>query len=273
MRLLRAIVITIVTLYGAATLGLYAFQRDIIYIGSHAALARPALRRPSAFRDVTVTTDDHLTLTGWYAPATAKPLTIVYFHGNGDTVGSSTPVAAPYVAAGYGFLITEYRGYAAMPGQPTEAGLYADARAFLNTLITSGVREEDIVVFGYSLGTGVATEMATEFHLRGIMLFAPYLSIAEVAQVRFPILPAAALTRDRFDSLGRISDIHVPILIANGDMDIVVPPSQGHALFTKANGPKASLFLPRAGHGDVATRAFSDFALTWLNGVAALGEK
>jgi fermentation-respiration switch protein FrsA (DUF1100 family) len=263
--------LSVVVLYVSATLGLYVFQRDLLYFPPLNYVAPLAAHAPPALRELTVRTEDGLDLKGWYAPASGKPLTIVYFHGNGDSLASAAPVAAPYIAAGYGFLVAEYRGYGGMPGSPTENGLYSDGRAYVMSLIRSGVREGDIVVFGYSLGTGVATRMATEFHLRGVMLFAPYLSIAELAQVSFPFLPAAALTRDRFDNAGRITGIHVPILIANGDWDQVVPPEQGRELFARANQPKTSLFLTNAGHGDVMAPAFTSLGLSWLAGVSGGG--
>jgi len=257
-----------VALYVVAALGFYVFQRDLLYFPSPIYTPPGAAKAPAALRELTVRTEDGLDLKGWYAPASGKTLTIVYFHGNGDSLVSAAPVAAPYIAAGYGFLVAEYRGYSGMPGRPTEVGLYADGRAYLKSLIQSGVGEGDIVVFGYSLGTGVATRMATEFQLRGVILFAPFLSIAKLAQDKFAFFPAA-LRRDRFDNAGRIYSIHVPILIANGDLDRAVPPAQGRELFARANPPKTSLFLTNAGHGDVMLPAFTNLSLSWLDALSA----
>jgi pimeloyl-ACP methyl ester carboxylesterase len=131
----------------------------------------------------------------------------VFFHGNGDRLASVAGNSAPYIGAGYGFLLVEYRGYSGMPGSPTEQGLYADARANIRKLMEAGVNEDDIILFGHSLGTGVATQMATEFHVRGLILLAPYLSIPNMAQIRFPLFPAEYITKDRFENFKKISTL------------------------------------------------------------------
>lgn len=219
-----------------------------------------------ALREFEVKTADGIDLKAWYAPATSKPFTFVFFHGNGDSLYGSSEVADPYIADGYGFLIAEYRGYSGLPGKPTEAGLYADARAYLYGLMSQGVKSESIILFGHSLGTGVATQMAEEFHVDGLILLAPYLSIPKMAQVEYPIFPVQYIALDRFENFKKIKNVHVPVLIVNGAKDEVIPPSQGKQLYDLANDPRQFYSIPNHGHNDL----FHDFAPMGLGWVKKL---
>ena len=216
-----------------------------------------------SFSELAVTTRDGISLKAWYAPATSKACTIVFFHGNGDSLATAAQIADPYINAGYGFLLTEYRGYSGLPGSPTEMGLYSDARADLQSLVTRGVDPSRILLYGHSLGTGVAVQMATEERVGGIMLLAPYLSIPKVGQVHYPFLPVEWLAKDRFDNQGKVSAICVPLLIARGTEDQIVPPSQGDALFALASEPKEFHSIQGRGHNDSFDK-FVPISLHWL---------
>ncbi|MGB9152643.1 MAG: alpha/beta hydrolase [Alphaproteobacteria bacterium] len=259
----------IIAIYFVALLGIYIFQRNILYVPSPTYTPPQAANAPKEIRELAVKTDDGIDLKGWYAPATGNHLTVVFFHGNADSLRTAAFISAPYIAAGYGFLLAEYRGYSGMPGSPTEEGLYADARAYIRSLIASGVKAEDIVLFGHSLGTGVAVQMASEFHVRGLILLAPYLSIPKMAQLRFPIFPAEYLAKDRYENFKKIPTLHMPVLIANGGKDGVIPPSQGKQLFALANEPKQFLFIPDKGHNDMFDGDFTDESLKWLRTLSA----
>jgi uncharacterized protein len=268
--LLLALLI-LLALYGGLVAYVYSIQRSLLYFPSHTYVApREALADP-ALREFPVGTADGVALKGWYAPATTKPLTLVYFHGNGDDLESAAPVGAIYIRAGYGVLIAEYRGYSGLPGTPTEAGLYADARAYVSSLIASGVNPRNIVLFGRSLGTGVAAQMATEFHAGGLILLSPYRSIPEVAKSHFWFLPVDLLMKDRFDTAGKIKSITIPTLIANGGQDQVIPPSQGRDLFAMANEPKQFYFSAPAGHNDMFGYGFAAASVEWLDRLSLAG--
>jgi len=134
--------------------------------------------------------------------------------------------------------------------------------------VAQGVNSENIILFGHSLGTGVATQMAEEFHVGGLMLLAPYASIPKLAQHKYPIYPVEYVVLDRFENDVKIGKIHVPLLIVNGANDQLVPPSQGRLLYSLANEPKEFHSLPGRGHND----AFDDFAvlsLDWANRLQA----
>lgn len=108
-----------------------------------------------------------------------------------------------------------------------------------------------MILFGHSLGTGVAAQMAEEFHVAGLMLLAPYLSIPKLAQRDFPFFPSQYLALDRFENFKKMKGIHVPVLIANGTDDQVVPPSHGEKLYDVANEPREFHSYPNRGHNDL----------------------
>jgi len=248
--------------YILGMIGLFAFQRSMLYLPSHDYVPLSEAHANKAFQEISVRTEDGLDLKGWYAPATSKPFTIVFFHGNADCSYTASPIADPYIAAGYGFLLAEYRGYSGLPGKPTENGLYADGRAYMKWLMAQGVRSENMILFGHSLGTGVAVEMAGEFPVGGVMLLAPFLSMPDVAQFHYPYLPAKYLVLDRYDNAKKIRNIHAPLLVVNGAIDEVIPPAQGKRLFDLANEPKQFQSLSGHGHND-SFDEFAPLSLDW----------
>lgn len=264
----RKLIGILVGFYVLLLIGVFVYQRSLLYFPSRSYVTLQDANANRSFTELPDRTADGLDLKAWYAPATTKPFTFVFFHGNGDCLASASEVADPYIAAGYGFLVAEYRGYSGLPGKPTEAGLYADARATLYALMARGVKSENIILFGHSLGTGVAVQMAEEFHVGGLILLAPYTSIPKMAQVEYPYLPAKYLVLDRFESDKKMRSIHVPVLIVNGTNDEVIPPSQGKQLFDSANEPREFHSIPGRGHND----AFADLApiaLAWTDRLSA----
>jgi len=261
---IRKLIGILVGFYILCLIGFFVCQRSLLYFPSHSYVTLHEADANRSFEELPARTADGLDLKAWYAPATSKPFTFVFFHGNGDCLASASEAADPYITAGYGFLVAEYRGYSGLPGKPTEAGLYADGRAYLYALMARGVKSENIILFGHSLGTGVAVQLATEFHVGGVILLAPYTSIAKMAQVEFPYFPAEYLALDRFENVKKIGNIHAPVLIVNGSNDQIIPPSQGKQLYDLANDPREFHSIPGRGHND----AFNDLApiaLSWTD--------
>ena len=268
LRILGILAGVIAGLYFLCLIAFCVFQRSFLYFPSETYVTLRDARANASFKDISVRTEDGLDLKAWYAPATSKPFTFVFFHGNGDSLSAASHIADPYIAAGYGFLVAEYRGYSGLPGKPTEAGLYADARADIKGLLAQGVRSEDIILFGHSLGAGVATQMAEEFHVGGVMLLAPFLSVPAMAQREFPYFPSKYLALDRFENVEKMKNIHAPVLIVNGANDQVVPPAQGKQLYELANEPREFHSIPDRGHND-AFGGFTALALDWASRLRA----
>jgi fermentation-respiration switch protein FrsA (DUF1100 family) len=228
--------------YLAITAMLFLFQRRLVFASSRQPIGGPADSEVPEMRPLRYPTADGLELTAWYAPSRAgaaqRQLTIVYFHGNAGTLADRAFKARFLLDRGYGMLLTGYRGYGGNPGRPSEAGVYADARAALDYLASLGVPSARTVLYGESLGTGVAVQMALERQAAALVLESPYSSLTDVAAYHYWWTPARWVLRDRFDSLAKIGRVRMPILILHGERDLTIPIRFGRRLFAAAPEPK-----------------------------------
>jgi len=245
--LLLTLAALVAAVYVAGVLTLYALQGRMVFPGD-ALRVTPAQAGVPDMAEVTVRTADGLDLLGWYrAPADPARPTVLLFHGNAESVSRRAAVARDLLDAGYGVYQAEYRGYGGNPGTPSEAGLYEDARAAMDFLERRGAR---VVLHGYSLGSGVAVQIATERRVEAMILEAPFASVVEVAARLLPVVPVRRLVRDRFESVAKIGGVRVPLLIYYGTADRVIPIDQFGRLFEAANEPKRLLAFPGADHVD-----------------------
>jgi fermentation-respiration switch protein FrsA (DUF1100 family) len=256
---------TVLIIIILAAIGLYSIvvglltwqQRRFLYVPDTSPPDLSAAGIPAA-RAVTVQTADGLDLLTWQMPAAddTQPV-VLYLHGNGGHIGYRARRLAQLNRLGWGLLLLEYRGYGGNAGNPTEPGLIADATAGYAALRASGVPAQRILLWGESLGSGIAVRLATEVNVGAVVLEAPYTSIAAIAQRRFPFVPVDWLLWDRFDLLGRIRSVHAPVLVMAGAQDTTVPPAMSQAVFAAANEPKVFWLAPNAGHnGLVEAGAF-----------------
>jgi uncharacterized protein len=237
--------------YSIVVFGLFLLQRRLLYRPSR---LRPQLAdlAPLGVREIELTTEDGLRLLSWYLPPRAGRAVIAYFHGNGGHVGHRADRLRHFARAGFGVLMAEYRGYGGNPGLPCERGLFADGAAALDFLAHTGIAPTDIVLWGESLGSGIAVYLAGWWNIAALVLEAPFISIAAAAQRHYPYVPTSMLVRDRFDSLSRIDRVTAPLLILHGERDAIVPISHGQALLNAAKAPKQGWFVPQAGHENLA---------------------
>ncbi len=182
---------------------------------------------------------------------------LVWFHGNGETAENSIDLAGVFRARGIGSVFAEYRGYGASraSGKPNEQGLYADAAAVLDALEKKGFDPKKIVLVGYSLGTGVASEMAIRKRGRALVLISPFTSIPAVAGRHAPFLPTSLLVGDKFDTLSKAARIDVPTTVIHGTDDGVVPFDMGERV---AKAIPHATFIPivGGGHADLFATAY-----------------
>lgn len=154
---------------------------------------------------------------------------LVWLHGNAENAEHVAALAPELRSRGLGSVFVEYRGYgiSRKSGKPTEQGLYADASAILDELARKGTHKDQLVLIGYSLGSGVAAEMARHQRCRALLLIAPVTSIPDIAGIYAPVLPISVLIEDRFDTLAKASEITVPTTIIHGTRDEIVPFEHG----------------------------------------------
>jgi len=255
-----------VTVYLMVLTILFFMQRQMLF---HRTTAAPMLNDATLVerRDIVcLTTADGLNLSSWYFRARrAGAPTILFLHGNAGDIGNHLPFARFLIDAGYGVLALEYRGYGGNPGSPSETGLYDDARAAFAFLQQQGIPNQRIVLFGESLGTGVAVEMASEHRVAAMVLRSPYTSMVDVAALQFPYLPVRWLVRDRFDVLPKIGASHAPLFVFHGEVDTLIPIDLGKRLFDAAPEPKSWLTILGVGHNDVQTPAAEHAVLEFLS--------
>lgn len=256
-------VITLILTYLILCTAITLEQRALMYFPDRSAFVPTEWGMPELKPYHTVT-NDGLTITSWYAPPrdAAKPI-IVFFQGNAGHSGHRSFKVRPWLGEGYGVLMVGYRGYGSNAGSPTEKGLYRDARSVMDSLKDRGVIGSSLVLFGESLGTGVAVQMATEYSVAGLVLESPYSSTTDVGAWRYPFLPVRYLMWDKYESIDKIGNVHVPLLLMHGVADKVIPIQFGKKLFAAANEPKRALYMPNLGHdtvyNDEAREAVSHF--------------
>lgn len=202
-------------------------------------------------QDVSFTSTDGTKLHGWWLPPTRPEAgAVLVSHGNGGNLSYCGGIAASLNnTTGAGVFLYDYPGYGHSEGSPTEASCYAAADAAYAWLTDLGkVPQQRVVLFGQSLGTGVAVELATRHPHRALVLVCPFTSLPAAAKSHYPFLPTHTVMRSRFDSLSKIGRCSRPVFVAHGTADSVVPFWQGEALFAAANEPKEFLRVEGAGH-------------------------
>jgi uncharacterized protein len=249
--------------YAAVVGVLYIEQRTLLY---HPSMQRPPLGSLAAFgaREVTLNTKDGLELFSWYLPPLAGAPVIVYFHGNGGDIGMQGGRLRRFGEVGFGVLMVEYRGYGANPGAPTEPGLLADARAALAFLDTQHVPSDRRVLYGQSLGSGIAVQLAASNPIAALILESPYSSIADVAQYHYPWVPARWLLHDKFDSLAVIGQVKAPMLFLQAEHDTIIPARFGRALYAAAPEPKMMWSTDQGDHNDVGALGGFEVAIDFV---------
>ncbi len=261
-RVAVGVMVGLAVVYVVALVALYTNQRNMLFVRDQ----REWTPRPAGFVERIVKEQDGTRLRIWQSgpPETAKP-TIVYFYGNGGTLSDFAEIGEQLHSDGYGAVLASYRGFSGNPGQPSEAGMFADARAILDSVPKSYGK---IVLCGQSLGTGVAARMAADGRGIGLVLISPYTEVVDIAAARYPFFPVRLLDSDPFDTIDLVPKIRIPVLILHGTDDRTVPFAMGERL-AKAFGKEAVLVpLPGVGH-DISSETILPIVRRWLSAEAA----
>lgn len=264
MQLIMKLAIGLFAVYAVIAVAAFVLQRRLMYFPD------PERVSPKSFNLAGVTervidAPDGARLISWYAPAAPGQPTILYFHGNGGSLASRSERVRRYVSRGYGVLMLSYRGYSGSTGSPSESANVADAKLAYDALIKDGVEPDDIIVYGESLGSGVAVQVAADRQVGGLALDAPYTTIVDVAVLAYPYLPVRPFVFDRYETVKYLPRVKAPLLVLHGEADQVIPVEMGKAVYAAANAPKEIATFPRAGHSDHHLHGSYDVLFRWID--------
>ena len=231
----------VVIVYLLVTLGLFIYQRSLLYHPVENNYYGDKLT--VEVKKIQIPTQDNIKLLAWYHKKDIKKYkTILYLHGNAGSLENRIHKINHFNDMDINFLLLAWRGFSGNEGKPTEQGLYIDARSAVRWLINEGVKEENIIIYGESLGTGVAAEISQNKKFAGVILESPFTSMIAAAKSKYKIFPIKLLLKDKYESDKKIKNIKSPILIMHGEIDKIVPFWMGKKMFEIANEPKYSYF-------------------------------
>ena len=245
------IILTILLFYLLVTLTVYLFQRKLLYhpySPSNFSQNANGIGLSHKFEKIKIKVNQDINLNSWFHLKNEKKKTILFLHGNAGNLDNRIDKLNFLGNLNLNFLIIAWRGYSLSDGKPTEAGLYEDANAAINFLSSRGILEQDIVLYGESLGTAVAVEVGQNKNFSGIILEAPFTSMLELGQKYYPFFPVRFLLKDKYESKNKIKNIKSPILILHGKKDKIVPFYMGEKIFELANDPKFKYFTDLDDH-------------------------
>ena len=247
MTLLKWLVPLVLIGYLCGLVALFLLQRTFVFPIPPVGRTSPqAAGFPQAEEHILTTSDGEKVIV-WYVPAKPGHAVVLFFHGNGDFLAGRVDRFRGITADGTGLVALSYRGYAGSTGAPSEEGLLNDAAAAY-AFTAARYKADRIVVWGFSLGTGVAVAVAADHPVGKLILEAPYTSIADIAGARFRLVPVHWLLRDPFRSDERIGRVNAPLLIMHGEKDPVISIHFGERLFALAHEPKQFVRFPDGGH-------------------------
>ena len=212
------------------------------------------------YEDVFFATEDGLKLNGWFIPQERPRGTLLFCHGNAGNISHRLEIIKIFHKIGLNVFIFDYRGYGRSRGSPSEGGLYRDARAAFNYLVSrEDIDKEAIVVYGKSIGANVAIDLLSGVSAKALISESAFTCAAEMGKKLFPYLPVKWIITIKYDALTKIRDITVPKLIIHSRDDEIVPFRLGEKLFEAASEPK-EFYRMSGGHNEAVFLAAEEFS-------------
>ena len=241
MNYLIIILVTFIVIYFLTVVSTYLFQRKLLYHPTENNYYGDKLL--VNIEKVKIKTKDNIELISWYHNKDFENYkTILFLHGNAGSLENRFHKINHFKNMDVNFLIIAWRGFSGNKGEPTEKGLYEDARSAVKWLKSKGVDEKNIIIYGESLGTGVAIEIAQNKNFAGVILESPFTSMIDAGKEKYPFLPVKFLLKDKYESKKKIKNIISPILIMHGKVDNIVSFNMGKKMYDLAKEPKYSYF-------------------------------
>ena len=241
------IIISISLIYLSVLVFLFFFQRSLLYHPKENNYFGDKLEVD--IEKVQIRTVDNINLLGWFHKKDLKKFkTIVYFHGNAGKLENRIHKLNHFKDMDVNFLIISWRGFSGNSGKPSEQGLYKDGTSAIDWLKSKGLAEEDIIVYGESLGTGIATQVVQNKNFAGLILETPFTSMVDAAKNIYPYIPIGLLLKDKYENDKKIKNINIPVLVMHGEADQIVPFKMGKKIYEIANQPKYFYFTKYDDH-------------------------
>lgn len=242
---------TILTLYLLILVTACSFQEKMIFHPSVLDTSYQYNLPPNA-HEVVLKAKDGTKLSSIFFNENSASV-VLFFHGNAGDLSSWQHFAENITSKQTSFYMIDYRGYGKNRGRITEAGLYEDAQAAYDYLLKQGYPEDHIIVYGRSIGTGVATHLAATNSPGKLILEAPYTSLTALAKEKVPALLPQLILRYRLNSLENLKKIHCPILFIHGKQDVLIKYEHSVTLYNSYKGEKELLLIEEAGHNNTNT--------------------
>ncbi len=226
---------------------LFIYQRNLMYHPDENNYFGDKLKVD--IKKVKIKTKDNIELLGWFHNKNLKDYkTILYFHGNAGQLENRIHKLNHFKDMEVNFLIIAWRGFSGNNGNPSEKGLYTDGESAIEWLQNKGIEEKNIVVYGESLGTGIAIQIAQNRNFAGLVLETPFTSMVEAAKNFYPYIPVSLILKDKYKNYEKVKNINIPVLVMHGEVDQIVPFWMGKKIFNLANEPKYSYFTKTDDH-------------------------
>ena len=262
MKYFTLLLLIFVLIYFFIIISTYIFQRSLLYHPTENNYSGDQLL--ISIKKIKIKTQDNIEILSWYHNKNLNNYkTILFFHGNAGSLENRIHKINHFKDLKVNFLLVAWRGFSGNAGKPTEEGLYEDAQSAIRWLNSKGIKENNIILYGESLGTGIVTEVAQYRNFGGIILESPFTSMIDVGKDKYPFLPVKLLLKDKYESNKKMKNINIPILVMHGKVDNLVPFHMGKKIFELANEPKYSYFSDNDNHmmeyNEKLLKALKDF--------------
>ena len=246
------LVILVIGAYAVLSIYVYYMQSSMIYYPNMPG--RDLVATPENiglnFQNVEFFTEDKVRLHGWFIPGKNAKRTVLFFHGNAGNISHRLESIEIFHRLELNVFIIDYRGYGQSEGKISEQGTYRDAEAAWNYLInTQGINEQEIIIFGRSLGASIASWLASKHTPAALIIESAFTSIPSMGQRFYPFLPVRWLTHFKYDTKQYVKNISCPVMVAHSKNDEIIPYDEGREIFDAATEPKQFLEM-RGGHND-----------------------
>ena len=246
------LVIVVIGAYAVLSIYVYYMQSSLIYYPNMPG--RNLVATPENiglnFQNVEFVTEDKVRLHGWFIPDKNAKRTVLFFHGNAGNISHRLESIEIFHRLELNVFIIDYRGYGQSEGKISEKGTYRDAEAAWNYLInTQGINEQEIIIFGRSLGASIASWLASKHTPAALIIESGFTSVPSMGQRFYPFLPIRWLTHFKYDTIHYVKNISCPVMVAHSKNDEIIPYDEGREIFDAAAEPKQFLEM-RGGHND-----------------------